>query len=258
MAQSSDDLYLGAAPTQIQGPDTGLNNPTAGLNTISVPNGGSGVGPMGRTYVYDLVPQLFDVDSLFASARPAASGDVPISAAGASVTASTDPAGNIIYVLDCPRAIIIPSAGNDSGVTFTVTGYNYLGLALSEAITGANVATAAGRKAFKSILTVSSSSRPVNTITIGTGDVFGLPYRLLSLGHVINVKWDEVLASDAATVVAADTTSPATTTTGDSRGTCDPSSASNGTRRLVVTMFLPGIASGPNATRVGALGVTDV
>ena len=49
----------------------------------------------------------------------------------------------------------------------------------------------------------------------------------------------------------------ATTTTGDVRGTFAPSSAADGIKRAVVTVAVPGIAVGPNATRVGALGVTQ-
>jgi hypothetical protein len=52
-------------------------------------------------------------------------------------------------------------------------------------------------------------------------------------------------------------TNPATNITGDVRGTYYPSSATNGIKRLVVVIALPGIASGPNATRIGALGVTQ-
>jgi len=41
------------------------------------------------------------------------------------------------------------------------------------------------------------------------------------------------------------------------RGTLTPSSAPDGVKRLVVGVFVPGIAVGPNATRLGALGVTQ-
>ena len=52
-------------------------------------------------------------------------------------------------------------------------------------------------------------------------------------------------------------TNPATSTTGDVRGTYIPSSATNGSRRLVMAIAMPGIAVGPNSTRTGALGVTQ-
>ena len=47
------------------------------------------------------------------------------------------------------------------------------------------------------------------------------------------------------------------TTTGDVRGTYVPSSACDGTKRLVMGVLLPALAVGPNATRAGALGVNQ-
>ena len=52
-------------------------------------------------------------------------------------------------------------------------------------------------------------------------------------------------------------TNPATSTTGDVRGTYTPSTATNGVRRLVLSLAVPAIAVGPNATRIGALGVNQ-
>jgi hypothetical protein len=52
-------------------------------------------------------------------------------------------------------------------------------------------------------------------------------------------------------------TVPATTTTGDVRGTFSPSNAPDGIKRLVIGIMLPAIAVGPQATRTGALGVTQ-
>lgn len=240
MTQISDDLYLGAAPTLI-----GTNN-----------NGGLGVGPMGRTYTFDVVPAALAANNLATAQAKAAAGNLTLTA-GAGITSGTTPQGTTSYQLDTPRSLRITSNGNDSGVTFTVTGADKYGQGMSQALTGANVGTVETTKAFDAVYQVYSSGATATNVTVGTGDRFGLPFRLLDINHVVAVKWASALADDAATVVAADTTSPATTTTGDVRGTVDPSSASNGTRRLTVTMFMPAIASGPNATRTGALGVNQ-
>jgi hypothetical protein len=58
------------------------------------------------------------------------------------------------------------------------------------------------------------------------------------------------------TFVQADTAT-ATSSTGDVRGTVVPSSATNGYSRLVITIACNAIMVGPNATRTGALGVTQ-
>ena len=94
-------------------------------------------------------------------------------------------------------------------------------------------------------------------VTIGTTDIFGLPVRCIDAGYVVKVGWNNALAQDAGTFVAADMTNPATATTGDVRGTYKPSTASDGVKRLVMTIALPAIAVGPNATRQGALGVNQ-
>jgi hypothetical protein len=60
-------------------------------------------------------------------------------------------------------------------------------------------------------------------------------------------------ASDAVTSVVADTTDPATTTTGDVRGTVDFTTASNGTRRFTVMMIRPS-----DKSNTGLFGVTQV
>jgi hypothetical protein len=77
-----------------------------------------------------------------------------------------------------------------------------------------------------------------------------------NVAYVASVKSNSTLAQDAGTFVAADTAT-ATTTTGDVRGTYVPATASNGIVRTVMGILLPGIAVGPNATRIGALGVTQ-
>ena len=48
----------------------------------------------------------------------------------------------------------------------------------------------------------------------------------------------------------------ATNATGDVRGTFAPTTAANGSRRLVIAIGLTAIQAGPNATQVGAIGVT--
>ena len=97
-------------------------------------------------------------------------------------------------------------------------------------------------------------------MTVGTTDILGLPLRVFDAGYLARIGYNNVVANDTggnAAFVVADMTTPATTTTGDVRGTYVPSSATNGIKRLVMVIALPSIATGPNATRTGALGVTQ-
>jgi hypothetical protein len=93
--------------------------------------------------------------------------------------------------------------------------------------------------------------------SVGTTDVIGLPVRVTDKGYVGTMKYNNVITQDTSTVVVADTTSPATTTTGDVRGTVSLSGASDGSKRLIMGILLNGLACGPNSTRVGAFGVTQ-
>jgi hypothetical protein len=94
-------------------------------------------------------------------------------------------------------------------------------------------------------------------ITVGTTDILGIPVRVTAAPFLATVKFGTTLAQDAGTFVAADSTNPATTTSGDVRGTYVPASSTDGVKRLVAGVLIPGIGAGPNATRLGALGVNQ-
>lgn len=242
MTHFSDSIHLGGAPTNIVGSSTGSND------------GGLGFGPIGRVYIYDIVPLALNAAAYAASQSPGA--------AALTLTAGTGVTLSIVngvrrYVADVPRAVTISSGGVDTGINFLVRGFDVYGNAMSEAITGASTATATGQKAFKSIVSITPSAAAASTVTAGTSDVFGLPVSVIDAGYITNVKWNGVLAADAGTFAAADQTSPATTTTDDVRGTYKPTSASNGTKRLVVCVALSDLNIGAAQTVVGVLGVTQ-
>jgi hypothetical protein len=112
-------------------------------------------------------------------------------------------------------------------------------------------------KAFYQISSVAVAGGGTTTAcTVGTTDVLGCPVRFINKGYISHIGWANTLGEDAAAAVVADTAT-ATATSGDVRGTIDPSSACDGINRLVVSILLPAIAVGPNATRQGALGVTQ-
>jgi hypothetical protein len=127
---------------------------------------------------------------------------------------------------------------------------------MSEVIACTAGSTVNGLKAFFQITGITVSGGTSTAITVGTTDIIGSPVRFNNKGYIARCGWNGALAEDAATVVVADATT-ATTTTGDVRGTVVPSSACDGSKRLVVAILLTAIQCGPNATRAGALGVTQ-
>jgi hypothetical protein len=167
--------------------------------------------------------------------------------------------GSTGYQLDVPRAVAVTiGTGTIANRNVTINGYDYYGQAMSEVIaTGTTQSTTVnGKKAFYIVTSATVSGAVGGTTALGTTDILGLPVRVFDAGYIVNAKYNNTLAANAGTFVAA-VTATATTTTGDVRGTFAPSGACDGIKRLVVCVALPGIAVGPNSTRVGALGVTQ-
>jgi hypothetical protein len=217
-----------------------------------------GIGPLGRIYVWDIVPQALIANNIAATQTPAAAGSLTLTA-GTSVKSVVTTAGQTVLQLDCPRAVgVTTGAGSPVSANFTVSGYDYYGQPMSEVIASSASASTKvnGKKAFFQITGITVSGGTTVAITVGTTDVLGLPVRVFNVSYVASVKSNNALAQDAGTFVAADTAT-ATTTTGDVRGTYTPATASNGIVRTTMGILLPAIAVGPNATRVGALGVTQ-
>jgi len=236
MPQYSDDLWLGGATgPQSQG--------WAGPGQVS-----EGVGPLGRVYIYDIVPATISATAVCAAQAVAAAGNATIN--GTSATSG-------VATFNCARNVsIVSSSASDTAQTVTVTGTDIWGQAQTSLLTINGTTTVNGNKAFKTITRVAVSGVFVGNLSVGMGDSFGLPYRVTDAGYLLRTGWAGAVADNAGTFTAADTAT-ATASTGDVRGTFLPAtSASNGTRRLVIAIGLTAIAAGPDATQVGAIGVT--
>ena len=247
MPQFSDDLFLGTAQTYM-----GINSNSA-LGDPSPMD--LGVGPLGRIYVWDVVPATKSNTNI--AAAQTTSATIALTA-GTGNTSVINAAGQTVIQLDCPRAVSITSGtGTLTNRNVTITGYDYYGQAMSEVIATGTVqsTTVTGQKAFFQILSATISGALGATIAVGTADIFGSPVRVSDVGYLASIGWAGAV-NDAGTFTPADSTT-ATTTTDDVRGVYVPTSASNGTRRLVVGILLPALAVGPNATRAGALGVNQ-
>lgn len=215
-----------------------------------------GVGPVGRIYVWDVIPQALVANNIVAAQSSASAITLT---AGTSVKSIVRNDGTTVLQLDIPRALsIVSGTGTLTNRNVTITGYDYYGQAMSEVIATGTVqsTTVKGKKAFFQVASATISGALGATLAIGTTDILGLPVRVFNVAYVASVKTNSTLAQDTGTFVAADT-SAATTTTGDVRGTYVPGTASDGINRTVMGILLPAIAVGPNATRVGALGVTQ-
>jgi hypothetical protein len=215
-----------------------------------------GIGPLGRIYVWDVIPQALVANNI--ATAQTTSSTITLTA-GTSVKSVVNTYGQTVLQLDIPRAVsIVSGTGTLTNRNVTITGYDYYGQPMSEVIATGTVqsTTVKGKKAFFTILSATISGSLGATIAIGTTDILGLPVRVFNVAYIASVKSNNTLAQDAGTFVAADTAT-ATTTTGDVRGTYVPATASDGIVRTVMGILLPAIAVGPNATRTGALGVNQ-
>jgi hypothetical protein len=242
----SDDLYLGNAKLTPGDP-----LPAPGANP---PAGGFGVGPLGRIYVWDTVAVVGQTNNIVTAAAIGA-GLLAVLTAGTGATQVTTNRGEVAIQADVPRNVQITASGNEAARVVTVLGYDRYGQRMSEDFSGLNANTVQGKKAFYQVIQVSISSASVANISAGFGAVLGSPVAFTDRGYLVKTGFNNVLAQDAGTATVADATSPATTTTGDVRGTYTASGALDGSKRLVVTIAIPGIGAGPNATRIGAFGV---
>lgn len=120
-----------------------------------------------------------------------------------------------------PRNIV--AAWTNTAV-ITVKGVDAYGQRLTESSGSGTSFT--GKKAFARITSVTVSAN-VTGLTVGTGTVLGLPYRLNHKRDMLAGYADATMELATATVVAADTSTP-TATTGDVRGTYAPATSPNG------------------------------
>lgn len=229
----------------------------------------------------DAVPSAIAANNIAASQSPGTSALTLVSSSGAGITvgvtitnaltqkavtgllAIDGAAGSIAYGTDgtvqlydpskmLARAVRITSGGNDSGITFTVRGYDVYGFPMSEVITGANAGVASGAKAFKYIASITPSASVATTVTVGTSDIYGFPLLANTFGFT-TIFWNSASVT-ASTGFTGAVTTTATGTTGDVRGTYATQSASDGTKRLTIFISL----SPANAlTSAGTYGVTQ-
>lgn len=100
-----------------------------------------------------------------------------------------DPYGNAYAILDVPRNVV---AGWTTSAVLTVTGEDEYGDVMIEA--SASGTTFTGKKAFKKITSIAVSTN-VTGLTVGTGDVLGLPAYVGYSGQVLYELKDNVVVA---------------------------------------------------------------
>lgn len=152
-----------------------------------------------------------------------------------SIATAVDTTTFVSDTADAPfgrNVTVVASGAATSNVT--VYGKDYLGQGMSESFTLNGAAPVLGLKAFKWIDRITAGVTGGTTINVGFGTKLGLPYRMS------NALAESGNGASAAvgTFVAGVLTDPQTSTTGDPRGTYVPTTALNGSNRILAT-FMP-------------------
>lgn len=163
-----------------------------------------------------------------------------VAAAGSAIINGSLAAAGVA-TMDVPRNIVAAWTGT---AIVTITGTDYYGVVQTQA--SASGTSLASLKTFATITSIVSSAA-ITAFTCGTGNVLGLPARIQS-GNIALPMFNDL--SDAGTLVYPDLTLPATSATGDVRGTYTPAGTLNGAKFLSV-LLLPVDPT----TQVGTFGV---
>lgn len=138
-----------------------------------------------------------------------------------------------VATFDVPRNVVVDSGGADTA-TLTITGTDEYGEVVVENIQLNGTTAVAGKKAFKTITSVTSDGTIANGAFVGTGDVLGLPVYLADAGAVLAELEDGAAASAGTLVGGLSPNTASTATTADVRGTYDPNSACDGAKAFTL------------------------
>lgn len=125
-----------------------------------------------------------DIQSTFINAAVASAVAISTAAGVANNAALTLTASP--YVTDFPRKITITSAGDDSGISFTVVGLNESGTAVTETVTGVDSGVATSANYYSSVTSITAVGDPAGNVSAGTANnvfatIFAGPMRLQGL-----------------------------------------------------------------------------
>jgi len=118
-------------------------------------------------------PIILSVGPLAAASANNIATSQTVTGAGSVTLNGALVSGGIAY-LDTPRRVLITNAGNDAGITFTVTGTTFTGGVISQTVTGTSGSTVATTLDFATVTSITTSgSTSASGITVGTNGVAG-------------------------------------------------------------------------------------
>lgn len=141
-----------------------------------------------RTFERTSKPITADADGIAEAQTLSGAGDVELDGVALIDEAGSPYDGKIL--LDPPRRVIIDSAGDDSGVTFTIYGTDRVGTPIEETVQGANASSVTSTMVYKTVERIAASGATADDIEIGWGTEHIGPWIILgnARGHY-NAGW---------------------------------------------------------------------
>ena len=105
----------------------------------------------------------------------ASANSIAASQSGTANTALT--LTSAVVTLDTQRRVLITSAGNDSGITFAITGTSESGNVITEKLTGGNVAAVGSVNDYLTVTKIVPSGNTAAAVTVGTSSIGSTPWK---------------------------------------------------------------------------------
>lgn len=194
---------------------------------------GIGVQLVHRLIIED--PIAGDVDGLITAGG---TGAITVGAGAVTPIDGVFADANGVGILDFARNISAVSSTTDTTQTLTITGTDIAGNALVEDLALNGTTEVVTASAFKTVTAISLDIALAGTLSMGTSVTsanieFGLDARLLN-GYDVLHAIDGLGAAEGGVFTVADVTDPPTATTGDARGTYNPSADPDGAEDYIL------------------------
>jgi len=206
---------------------------------VNVVNSGNGVNNASNPA--NIANVAGDGSRLISLGSPVVGSSNAISLSQSVVFATTPLAllnGTTAGGLDVARNVI--AAWTNTAV-LTIRGTDVYGNAMTEV--SASGTSHTGKKAFLKVTSVSVSA-DVTGLTVGTGNVLGLPVYLSGTGFVLRELQDGAAPTAGTIVAGVQTAGGATGTSGDVRGTYTPNATPDGSKSFQLIASIPDIFLG--------------
>lgn len=249
MTHFSDQIRVGKAGTP--GDPTGLPMP----NGLPFSGGGIYGGPQDAfAAAIDTVP-IATFSNNLATAQTVSGANWVLSTGTGITTTSIN--GVTYFDQGWDRSLLFLGAATTATATLiTVTGKDNLLRSISCTFTGpVSTNVIQTKKTFRYVAGAFSAGNTGTGVSIGTGDTFAFQHVCSSFGYLTNINWSGNVVTASTGYTVPDVTNPATSGTGDVRGTFQvPTLSSNGVARLTIFQYLS--TNSTLATVTGLYGIT--